>query len=116
MRAPIVREQTPAVRNGMGLQGLAAAYARTKLDEVAPHVKSLRRDRLADLKAVTLATWMARPRPTDRRRSCRRRCAAARCSFVFPLRCAASGCVSRLTCAAPCGGGARSGMAGWSEG
>lgn len=63
MRAPIVREQTPAVRNGMGLQDLAAAYARSKLEDVAPHLKSLRRDRLTDLKAVTLATWMARGVP-----------------------------------------------------
>lgn len=62
MRAPIVREQTPAVRNGMALPDLAAAYARTKLEEVAPHLRSLRRDRLTDLKAVTLATWMARGR------------------------------------------------------
>ena len=33
MRAPIVREQTPAVKGGMALQELAAAYARTKLEE-----------------------------------------------------------------------------------
>ncbi len=58
MRAPVVREQTPAVRGGLSPQGLAAAYARTRLEECAPSLKALRRDLLTDLKAVTLALWM----------------------------------------------------------
>ena len=58
MRAPVVREQTPAVRGGLTLAGLAAAYARTRLEDVAPQLKALRRDLLTDLKAVTLALWM----------------------------------------------------------
>jgi hypothetical protein len=58
MRAPVVREQTPAVRGGLTLAGLAAAYARTRLEEVSPPLKALRRDLLTDLKAVTLALWM----------------------------------------------------------
>lgn len=58
MRAPVVREQTPAVRGGLSLSGLAAAYARTRLEDVAPQLKALRRDLLTDLKAVTLALWM----------------------------------------------------------
>jgi len=58
MRAPVVREQTPAVRGGLSPQGLAAAYARTRLEDVAPSLKALRRDLLTDLKAVTLALWM----------------------------------------------------------
>jgi len=58
MRAPVVREQTPAVRGGLSPQGLAAAYARTRLEDCAPQLKVLRRDVLADLKAVTLALWM----------------------------------------------------------
>jgi hypothetical protein len=58
MRAPVVREQTPAVRGGLTLAGLAAAYARTRLEDVSPPLKAMRRDLLTDLKAVTLALWM----------------------------------------------------------
>ena len=58
MRAPVVREQTPSVRGGLSPQGLAAAYARTRLEDCAPQLKALRRDVLTDLKAVTLALWM----------------------------------------------------------
>ena len=58
MRAPIVREQTPAVRGGLSPQGLAAAYAGMRLSDAAPVLRGLRRDQVTDLKAVTLALWL----------------------------------------------------------
>lgn len=58
MRAPIVREQTPAVRGGLSLNALAAAYSRTRIEDASVPLQGLRRDLLTDLKAVTLAHWI----------------------------------------------------------
>lgn len=58
LRSPIVREQVPAVRGGLGPAALAAVYARSRIEEGAPTLRGLRRDALADLKAVTLALWL----------------------------------------------------------
>lgn len=64
--APLVRQQAPAVRGGLTLDGLAKAYASAKIEDAAPPLRALRRDLLTDLKAVTLAHWMLE---SDRGRS-----------------------------------------------